>query len=153
VQDEMALMSASSQNDEAAARELEQAVRELKTVMDEAKHAHSTANATWKRAQQSDMEAGDACAIVYFFFRFFFQFSAMNTRCLISHPSMLVVVAEQVCMGSSHKASNRHACSARTKEGPLQGVHACSCGACSVAQAAESGGVRVQWYWRLFQRM
>lgn len=62
LQDELSLLSASCQNDEAAAKEMEQELVGLKEVMDEAKRAYNTANTTWKRAQDKDMQDGDAGA-------------------------------------------------------------------------------------------
>lgn len=65
IQDELTLLSASCQNDEAAARETEQSLRELQRLMDEARHAHNAANSTWTRAKEKDMEEGDEGAGLY----------------------------------------------------------------------------------------
>lgn len=58
VQDELHLLSASCQNDEAAAKEVAAELQTLKQLMDEAKHAHTAAYTTWT-TQKKDMEEGD----------------------------------------------------------------------------------------------
>lgn len=57
MQDELTLLNAVHQNDEAARREMEQSLAQLKQLMDEAKHAHDRASASLKRAKD-DVEEG-----------------------------------------------------------------------------------------------